>query len=76
MLIIVGLVMALGGTDNIIAQIKNMGGKPRAEISQDVELNANIPEDDTIIIDEDNNVGDEGEGGEEEEKKSLHQILP
>ncbi len=38
LLIIVGLVMTLGGTDNIITQIKNID-KPNAEISQDVEEN-------------------------------------
>ena len=64
LLIIVGLVMALGGTDNIMTQIKNMG-KPKAEISQDLGSNANGPKEDTIP-NEDNNVENQGE--EEEEK--------
>lgn len=64
LLIIVGLVMALGGIDNIMVQLKNIG-KTNTEISQDAEQhNANSTNEENIVGIE----SEETEDEEEEEK--------
>lgn len=65
LLIIVGLVMTLGGTDNIMAQIKNMG-KPKTGIGQDIEKQNTNPT-------EDKDMGN-GESKEVEDDKEDEKI--
>ena len=62
LLIITGLVMALGGTDNIMSQIKGMG-KNNTEINQDVEENTNSSKDENIVS------GDPESENEEEDEE-------
>ena len=61
LLIITGLVMALGGTDSIISQIKGIG-EIETEISQDIEeYSASSPENEDIISGETEETEDEEE---------------